>query len=124
MIINNCTCEGYKQIVYECTIFGGAATVWGGSAFNCPGTNNEIVLLHNADSTVQGSCSDSKIVASIIRVDNNSSAYTSQLTLISNNVSTTTISGQNVTCSYDSGGGETEIGVSLLAISEGKIYVL
>ena len=45
--INGCTCEGYDRM-YECRITGSGATVWRGSAFNCPATGNEILFLHSS----------------------------------------------------------------------------
>ena len=114
--IRNCTCQGYQQI-YECTIFGEGATVWRGSALDCPETNNEITLLHSGNSTVQGSCNGGALTATIIRIERNS--YTSQLTV---NVSADMI-GLNITCSYDSGGDTIEIDSVEVTVTEGRYFM-
>ena len=99
---DSCTCEGYNQ-TYECTISGGAATVWKGSAFDCPERGNEITLFHNNNSTV-GVCNDGEITARIIRVENDT--YTTQLTV---NISSELV-GQNITCANDTGTELSEVG--------------
>ena len=113
---NTCTCEGYNQI-YECTITGGAATVWKGSAFDCPERGNEITLFHNNNSTV-GVCNDGEITARIIRVEND--IYTTQLTV---NVSSE-LDGQNITCANDTGTELSEVGSLVVNTADGMIIVI
>ena len=110
---NDCSCEGYNQI-YECTIFGVGATLWRGSAFNCPGTNDEIIIFQSTNTLSHLNCNDGAITARIIRVE--STSYTSQLTV---NVSEDLI-GQNISCAYESRVGvPTEIGSAKLTNHSG-----
>ena len=110
---NDCSCESYNQI-YECTIFGRGATVWRGSAFNCPDTNDEIIVFQSTNTLSHLNCNDGAITARIIRVE--STSYTSQLTV---NVSGDII-GQSISCAYESGVGvPTEIGSAMLVINSG-----
>ena len=78
---------------------GEGATVWKGEAFDCAVTDNEILLLHDANpsSTHIGICNSGTITAGIIQVQDN--IYTSQLTV---NVSTE-LNGTDITCIYDNG---------------------
>ena len=110
--ISNCTCDGYDQ-VYECRITGSGATVWNGTAFNCPATGNEILFLHSSSDTDK-TCNDGAIRGHIIRDENNT--YVSQLTvLISAEMIGTTIS-----CFHDSRGTQSLIGSSLLTLTTGN----
>ena len=45
MTVNDCVCRGYN-VTYQCPVFGGATTVWRGTAFviDCPFINNEIYI--------------------------------------------------------------------------------
>ena len=74
---SNCTCPG-DQLTFECTSFGGIATVWHGSAFNCGyqdglKVRDEIILIHNRfNSGVEGECGNSgQILAQSVGVENN-----------------------------------------------------
>ena len=110
--ISNCTCEGYDQ-VYECRVTGRGATVWRGSAFNCPSTNNEILFLHSS-SGIEKVCNDGVIVGRAIRAENDT--YISQLTV---SVSAGMI-GRNISCYHDSGAAEL-IDFSVLTLTTGNI---
>ena len=74
----------------------GGATVWTGSALNCPLASDEITLLHQRfiNGTVR-SCNNGATVARSLSVEGN--LYTSQLnvTVASN------IAGKNIMCVYD-----------------------
>ena len=108
--MNNCTCEGYSQ-VYECSITGGGAIVWRGTAFECSSSSNEIVLLQSSpDAQV---CNDGAITGHIIRAEN--STYVSQLTV---SLSAGMI-GTNISCYHDSGATQNLIGSSILALTRG-----
>ena len=97
-MIRGCTHQtGYKQATYECTILGEGATLWKGSAFNCPDTDNEIVLLHSINSIEQRVCNNGAIIGRIVHVKGN--IYTSQLTV---NISSE-VPDSDITCAYDSG---------------------
>lgn len=109
--LNNCTCEGYNQI-YECRIYGREATVWRGTAFNCPDKGNEISLFY-INAGTKKICNDGAISGCITRADNNT--YISQLTV---SVSAETI-GMNISCLHDVGGTPMLIGSSLLTLTPG-----
>ena len=94
-----CECPDYT-ITYECTIVGGLATVWKGSAVDC---KNEIVLLHSrfmSDGTVR-ECNDGAIIGRSVTVANND-LYTSQLMV---RISSATV-GKTIECFYDDGSTE------------------
>ena len=61
--LTSCICPGFT-VVYECTVMGGTATVWAGSALNCANSHNEIVLLHPFQSNKDYSktCNNGNIV--------------------------------------------------------------
>ena len=47
MILDDCQlCQGHN-LTYECTVVGGGATVWKGTAFDCPLADDEIVRLYS-----------------------------------------------------------------------------
>lgn len=72
-----CACPG-EVLTFTCTVDGGIATIWGGSAFDCDGKNNEITLLHrNFVGGTMGECSDGAIVAHSLGVTG--TCHTSQL---------------------------------------------
>ena len=110
---SNCTCEGYNQI-YECRITGSGAIVWRGTAFDCPESSNEIVLLQGSFGT-QAVCNNGAISGRIIRVENNT--YISQLSV---SVSAEMI-GSNISCYHDSRGSQNVnlIGSSSLTLTTG-----
>jgi hypothetical protein len=110
--VNSCTCEGYDQ-VYECRITGSGATVWSGSAFNCPATNNEIFFFHSSFG-IEATCNGGAIVGRTIRTENNT--YISQLTV---SVGAEMI-GRNISCFHD-GATSKLIGSSILTLSRGNI---
>ena len=66
-------------MTYTCITEGKNATVWSGSALNCPGSNNEITLPHDRflNEGAFGTCNDGSVVARSLSVDNN--FYFSQL---------------------------------------------
>ena len=100
-------------------MFGGAATVWKGTGFECS-TNNEVVIFHSTNSTSQRThtCNDGAITVRIITAGNDS--YTSQLTVqVSNEINGTT-----VVCAHDSGEDSTEIGSALLNTTTGIACLL
>ena len=45
MVLSDCVCPGH-ELRLECTYMNGIATLWRGSAFDCPELNNEILLQH------------------------------------------------------------------------------
>ena len=106
-----CACSG-EVLAYTCTVDGGRATIWGGSAFDCAG--NEIILHHNnfTNRTFEsGECNNGSILGQSIGV--NGTYYTSQLNI-------TVSPGSNdktVTCASDSKTYSTSIGESLIKVA-------
>ena len=71
-----CACPN-EVLIFNCTIVGGSATVWSGSAFLC-GPDNNIILLHSGFRIgISGACGDA-IAARSIGIENNN-CFTSQL---------------------------------------------
>ena len=103
---SDCICPGH-ELRLECTVVGGASTVWEGSAFSgC--SNNEIVLRHSQyeHGLAVGECNNGVIVGRSIRqVGDN---YTSQLTVHLNVNST--LRGKTVECFHDDGLHEVTVG--------------
>ena len=102
-------------MTYQCTVFGGAATVWRGTAFDCSFINNEIVILHDINYTSQNpqTCNNGAIIGHVVRAEND--CYTSQITVqVSNELNGTT-----VVCAHDNGTDSIEIGSAILDITTG-----
>ena len=89
-----CACPG-KVLTYSCTIDGGRATIWDGSAFDC--ARNEITLIHhNFTDGTSGECNAGAILGQSIGVDG--TCYMSQLNVGISPV----LNNKIVTCSSDS----------------------
>ena len=117
MTVQTCTCEGYSQ-VYECTVDRESATVWTGTAFNCPRTNNEIFFQHGIPNAVNASCNNGAISGRVVRADNDS--YTSQLSILV----TSEVLGGNVSCLSDGMRGTTLIGSTSLILKTGILCTI
>ena len=104
-------CSG-DILYYECVVTGGIATVWKGSAFDCPQKRNEITIPHAGFSQFVGlSCNGTTgaIVANAINITG--SCYTSQLIVyVSARFNETTI-----VCAHDTGS-EIQVGSDTLLI--------
>ena len=89
---NACTCPG-DTITYMCTVVGPGNTLWGGTAFDCPSTSNEIVLRHSQFSELTGDfgdCTNGTIVGRSLGVEGN--CYISQLSITASiNLNDTTV---------------------------------
>ena len=106
-----CACPG-QNLIFTCTIVAGRVTIWRGSAFDCPGNQNEIQLLHNGFSNpgaLVGECNDGAIVAESVGV--NGTCYTSQL----NVTVSRRLHNKTVTCSESSN--SNEIGKSRINVA-------
>ena len=76
----------------------GAVTIWTGSAFDCPASNNEIYVLPSRNRFLSiGVCSNGAIVANVISVEEN--IYTSQV----NVTVTSEIVGKTIECYHYDG---------------------
>lgn len=92
-----CACPG-QNLIFTCTVINGRATIWGGSALDCPGNQDEIQLLHNrfSDPGAFGECNSGAIVGESVGIDG--TCYTSQL-----NVTVSRgLHNKNVSCSESS----------------------
>ena len=91
-------CAG-DTLTYECTVVGGilgGATVWKGTAFDCP--LNEIALLHSRFiNRTFGVCNNGAIVARSLLVEGNNTTYISQL----NVTVTSDMAGETIMCVHD-----------------------
>ena len=103
--------------MYECRVNGRGATVWRGSAFNCPALGNEITFFPNRfDIETMLICNSGAIVGRTISAEND--IYTSQLTV---SVSAEII-GKNISCFHDRPSGAAElIGSSRLTLTTGNV---
>ena len=88
-----CACPG-EVLTYFCTVEGGNATIWSGSAFDCAG--NSITLTHlSFQNGTSGNCNDGAIVGQSVNVDG--THYTSKLNVTISNK----FNNKNIICSSD-----------------------
>ena len=83
---SQCTCTGFN-LTYECIIMSdinstGGATVWTGTAFDCPATENQLTFLHIRDRFIDAyrGCNGGAITGHGLRIEEN--RYTSQVNII------------------------------------------
>lgn len=86
---------------------GRGITVWQGSAFKCPRSQNEIVLLHSRYNSSIGpygseSCNNGNITIVAQIVGFSESIYTSQVTIV-DSASKSSLIGKSVQCVHDNG---------------------
>ena len=112
----NATCACPNQVLtYSCTVTGGGATIWSGTAFRCSSKRNEIILRHNRfDSGTIGVCNGGVIIARSVRVDSDN--FTSQLTV---NVSSG-LNNRTVECIQNLDRGMMTIGEHTISIISGE----
>lgn len=113
-----------QNFVYECTTIGPISTTWRGSAFNCPGNGNEILLRHSRF-TMQGGdsgqCNNGNIMGRSLGVDDN--CYTSQLSV----TYSPALRGTSIMCVHNNGASqdaETVIGQSPIDIRTGTYLLI
>ena len=106
-------------LTFECTSFGGIATVWRGSAFNCGHRFNEIVLRHSIfPSRARGSCNSGQILAQSVDVVNNT-YFISQLNV---NVSSD-MHNKTIECEKDDVISSVILSSTTIFITSGTSYV-
>ena len=94
-------------LIYDCSVIGEGSTVWTGGGFNCPSTNNRIILKNTAEYiTTFGVCNSGSIIGRGISVAGDH--FTSELNINY----TPDLKGKNVTCIYDNGSVEVIIGTA------------
>jgi hypothetical protein len=111
-----CACAG-DRLIYNCSIMGGTATLWRGTAFDCPMDENEITFRHSQFAANQEIriCNDGDLVGRNVGVVND--CYTSQLNVIVRE----SFNNKTVQCAFTSSEGMTTIGESLLRVVSGTI---
>ena len=115
LLTNECTCPGIV-VTFRCTVVGNVgATVWRGSAIECPETNHELTFLHLIRFTDIRGCSGGAIIGHGIDVEGN--CYTSQLNVTVD----TSMDGKSVECFYNNGTFANLIGNSSVAITSGNL---
>ena len=109
-----CTCPS-DLLTYTCTAVGGGTTLWGGTAFDCPSTANEIILRHSlfAVRGAFGDCNNGAIVGRSLRVENN--CYISQL----NVTISTSLNNKTVQCAHNSDVGTNTVDEASLNVISG-----
>ena len=78
----SCACSG-EVLTFVCTTVGPGQTIWRGTAFNCTGESNEIILRHSefdSPTGISGTCNSGAIVGQSLGVEN-ADCYTSQLSI-------------------------------------------
>ena len=102
--------------MYECTVTGGIATVWKGTAFDCQSADNEVVLLHNTNSTslTAETCNNGAITGRVIKVE--SGNYTSRLMV---RVSAE-MNGSTIVCAHDTGMDTLVINSTVVTVTKGE----
>lgn len=107
-----CNCIA-QNVTYECTVIGGAFTVWSGSAFTC--ASGEITLTHNSFVGSLGECNRGAIIAHGVAVD--SDHYTSLLNV---HLSAGLV-GTTVLCSVDTISDLIQIGNDTLTVTTSEL---
>ena len=96
-----------RNLTYECTAVGSGFTTWAGSAFDCAGSGNEILLSHSRfdqPGGASGQCNGGDIVGRSMGVEN-TNCYTSQLQVAYSR----SLLGRNVVCEYQNLADEIEV---------------
>ena len=122
MVLSDCVCPGH-ELRLECTVLGGAATIWRGSAFDCLEISNEIVLCHSQfASGTSRSCNNGRIIGRSINTtpDSDGIKYTSQL-IIQLDVNGT-LEGRTVECGHDNFTHYSTIGTRTVMYTRGMNF--
>ena len=120
MVVSKCACPG-RELRLECTVVGGANTIWRGTSLDCPDQRNEILLRHSefGSGEAAGVCNNGMIIGRTLNRTFNSSnsTYISQLTiqLPLQNGMNDTLEGKTVKCIYDNGTTTTTINTHTIA---------
>ena len=125
MVLSDCVCPGH-ELRLECTIVGGVATVWTGSAFDCPALFNEIVLIHYrfASGTHYGRCNNGRIIVRSINTTSDSDGikYISQLIIQLDENGR--LKGRTVKCVHYNLTHDIVIGTHVISYTRGKSKLL
>ena len=124
VVLSKCVCPG-RELRLECTVVGLGSTVWSGTAFDCPGQSNDIVLQHSRFESEVGRCNNGMIIGCSHNrpFDGPNSTFTSQLIihLPSLNGTSNTLEGETVKCIYDNGTTATIVDTHTIAYMRGGL---
>ena len=115
-----CTCPGFI-LTYECTIMddrASGATVWTGTAFDCPDTENKLIFLHSRFTITYRGCNGGAISGSGIRTQEN--RYTSQVNITVDS----DMDGGSVECFHENDMGKTLVNNFSIMITSGMCIAL
>ena len=126
-MLSECACPG-RELRLECTVVGGFSTAWRGTAFDCPGQVDEILLRHSQfESGTALNCTNGIIMGRSHNrtFDDPNSKFTSQLIihLPSLNATNNRLEGETVQCIHDD---VTVIGsytIVYTRILNGRLYI-
>ena len=129
MVLSECVCPG-RELRLQCTVVGGGITKWSGTAFDCSGQSNVILLRHSQFELgrATGECNNGMhmiIGHNLNRTfDGPSSTFTSQLIihLPLLNPTNNTLEGETVECIFDNGLREMTIGTHTIAYTREGIH--
>ena len=113
-----CACPG-DHLLIDCSVTGGVATLWRGTAFDCHGVSNSIILRHsqfNLSEPAAVECND-RIMAHSVGV---SDTFTSQLSV---NV-TEELNNKTIECIRDTSGSTDShelVGATTIMLATGII---
>lgn len=116
--VSGCTCTGYR-LSFQCAAVGAGATIWRGSAFNCPSSLNEILLYHSrfTTRTAAGSCNNGNIIARALNTTEG--RYHSELNITN---LTPEMNGATIECLHDNGTSTYLINSTMITITTGMQY--
>lgn len=116
---DGCLCPE-QVVVYECTINGsGIATIWKGSAMDCPENSNSITLLHSqfANGMASGYCNNGAMVGQGVPPRGDSiNVFTSQLRVTVN----LNLYGKTIECAVDNGITSTTLRRTMIELTKGN----
>ena len=106
-----CACPD-ETLIFTCSV-SGRATIWGGSAFDCPGNSNEIQFLHSSFDNSKGDCNGGAILGQSLGI--NGTCYISQL----NVPISPGLNNKTVMCSNNAA---DQVGTSLITVTGIYMY--
>ena len=122
MVLSDCVCPGH-ELRLECTVVGGIATIWRGSAFDCPGSANGILLRHSrfASGTHYGECNNGRIIGRSINTTSDSDGIKFISQLIIQLDENGTLDGRTVECDILNGTHYIDIGTHVIYYTRGNL---
>ena len=88
--------------IFECSVMGTGFTIWNGSVFHCPSSNNKIILFHtryNMTGGIERSCNNEQVMILGQSIGVSKNVYTSRITITSKSE----LIRQSIECRYDDG---------------------